>query len=64
MLVMTLGALTPPIGLNLFTMKGMARDIPMSDIYKGAFPFIIAAVVSITIVFLLPGLASWLPNRF
>jgi len=64
MLVMTLGALTPPIGLNLFTMKGMAPEIPMEAIYKGALPFVIASIVVIVIVFLVPGFATYLPNHF
>ena len=62
LLVMTVGTLAPPIGLNLFTMKGMAPDIPMSAIYKGAFPFVAATVVVILIVYFFPPLAIWLPN--
>jgi tripartite ATP-independent transporter DctM subunit len=61
-LTLNLGALTPPVGLNLFTMKGMAQDIPIGTIYRGAIPFIIAAVVVIAIVFVVPSLATWLPN--
>jgi tripartite ATP-independent transporter DctM subunit len=61
-LTLNLGALTPPVGLNLFTMKGMAPDIPIGTIYRGAFPFIIAAVVVIAIVFVIPILATWLPS--
>jgi tripartite ATP-independent transporter DctM subunit len=61
-LVLTLGTLTPPVGINLFTMKGMAPDIPIGTIYRGAIPFVIAAVVVIVIVFLFPPLATWLPG--
>jgi tripartite ATP-independent transporter DctM subunit len=61
-LTLNLGALTPPVGLNLFTMKGMAPDIPIGTIYRGALPFIVAAVVAIAIVFLVPSLATWLPS--
>jgi C4-dicarboxylate transporter DctM subunit len=61
-LTLNLGALTPPVGLNLFTMKGMAQDIPIGTIYRGAIPFIMAAVVIIAIVFLVPSLATWLPG--
>jgi tripartite ATP-independent transporter DctM subunit len=61
-LTLNLGALTPPVGLNLFTMKGMAPDIPIGTIYRGALPFIVAAVLVIAIVFLVPILATWLPG--
>lgn len=62
LLTLNLGALTPPVGLNLFTMKGMAPDIPIGTIYRGAFPFIVAAVLVIAIVFVVPILATWLPG--
>jgi tripartite ATP-independent transporter DctM subunit len=61
-LVLILGTLTPPVGINLFTMKGMAPEIPIGTIYRGAFPFVGAAVVAIAIVFLVPPLATWLPG--
>ena len=62
LLTLNLGALTPPVGINLFTMKGMAPDIPIGTIYRGAIPFIFAAVVAIAIVFIVPSLATWLPS--
>ncbi|OGO21058.1 MAG: hypothetical protein A2144_13210 [Chloroflexi bacterium RBG_16_50_9] len=61
-LVLILGTLTPPVGINLFTMKGMAPDIPIGTIYRGAIPFVFAAAVVIAIVFLVPPLATWLPG--
>jgi tripartite ATP-independent transporter DctM subunit len=61
-LTLNLGALTPPVGLNLFTMKGMAPDIPIGTIYRGAIRFIFAAVVAIAIIYLIPTLATWLPG--
>lgn len=61
-LVLILGSLTPPVGINLFTMKGMAPEIPMSTIYRGSIPFNIAAIVVIAIVIAFPPLATWLPG--
>jgi C4-dicarboxylate transporter DctM subunit len=61
-LVLIMGSLTPPVGINLFTMKGMAKDIPMGSIYRGALPFIIAGLVVIAILFVAPVLVTWLPN--
>ncbi len=62
LLVLILGSLTPPVGINLFTMKGMAPEIPMGTIYRGAIPFVIAALVVIALIFLFPPLATWLPS--
>jgi tripartite ATP-independent transporter DctM subunit len=62
LLVLILGSLTPPVGINLFTMKGMAPQIPMSVIYRGAIPFVIATVVAIVILILVPSLVTWLPS--
>jgi C4-dicarboxylate transporter DctM subunit len=61
-LVLILGSLTPPVGINLFTMKGMAPDIPMGTIYRGSIPFNIAAAIVIAIVIAFPSLATWLPS--
>jgi TRAP-type C4-dicarboxylate transport system permease large subunit len=61
-LVLILGTLTPPVGINLFTMKGMAPDIPMGVIYKGAIPFTIATILVIAFLFLVPPLITWLPG--
>jgi tripartite ATP-independent transporter DctM subunit len=61
-LVLILGSLTPPVGINLFTMKGMAPEIPMGKIYRGAFPFVIASVVIIAIIIAVPSLVTWLPG--
>lgn len=60
-LVINLGALTPPVGLILFVYKGMAKDVPMGSIYRGALPFVLGAVLAVALVFLIPALANWLP---
>lgn len=62
MLVMALGTLTPPVGINLFTMRAMAKDVPISTIYSGVLPFVLATLVVIGIVFAVPSLATWLPG--
>jgi len=60
-MVMELGLITPPIGLNLFVIKSMVKDISMKTIYKGIIPFIIADITRIIIVILLPGIVLFLP---
>jgi TRAP-type C4-dicarboxylate transport system permease large subunit len=57
-----LGALTPPIGINLFVFKGMFKAVPMSIIYRGALPFTLGTVVAIVIMFLAPPIITWLPG--
>jgi TRAP-type C4-dicarboxylate transport system permease large subunit len=57
-----LGSLTPPVGIVLFVMKGIAKDIPMGTIYKGALPFVVGSVLAMAIVFVAPSLATWLPT--
>lgn len=61
-IAMNLGNLTPPVGINLFVLKGMQKDILMSDIYKGSMPFFIGTVVTLVIMFLFPAISTWLPS--
>ena len=63
-LVMTIevGMITPPIGMNVFVLHGVAGNIPLKTIFKGIFPFFYADVVRIVIVILIPPLALWLPG--
>jgi tripartite ATP-independent transporter DctM subunit len=54
--------LTPPFGWSLFFLKGVApKGVTTMDIYRGAVPFIGLQIVAVALVFLLPGLATWLP---
>ncbi|NNU81727.1 TRAP transporter large permease subunit [Halovulum dunhuangense] len=55
--------LTPPFGWSLFFLKGVApKEVTTLDIYKGAIPFIGLQFVALALVFLFPGLATWLPE--
>jgi len=61
-LVMELGAIAPPVGLNCFIIQGVSRDIPLGTIYKGALPFVAAILVGIVIIALFPQIVLFLPN--
>jgi len=61
-MVVELGMITPPIGMNVFVIKGMAPDVKLSSIYKGVMPFVIAQLILILIMFLLPEIILWLPE--
>ena len=59
---MELGAISPPVGLNCFIIQGISKDIPLTTVYKGALPFMLTIFVGIAILYLVPGLATWLPS--
>ncbi|MDD5126700.1 MAG: TRAP transporter large permease subunit [Dehalococcoidales bacterium] len=60
---MEMAFLTPPFGLDLFYMKGIApKDVSMGDIYRAALPFVVLQLFGMITVMALPQLALWLPN--
>lgn len=61
LVVVELGLITPPLGLNIFVIKSMAPDVPTSDIYRGVFPFIGSELVRLLILLFLPMVSLWLP---
>lgn len=56
------GLLTPPVGLNLFVIQAQASDVPLTAIYRGIVPFLAAPFILIVLLFLFPGLALWWPR--
>jgi TRAP-type C4-dicarboxylate transport system permease large subunit len=56
------GMIAPPVGLNVFVISGMVKDVPMADIYRGILPFLAAMVLLLGILMVLPDLALWLPR--
>ncbi len=60
---MEAGCITPPFGINLYVVKGIAPDVPMSRILLGSMPFLAILLLGIVIVSLFPELALWLPGR-
>ena len=52
--------ITPPVGMNVFVLKGVLRDVPLSTIFKGVLPFWIADIFRLTFIILVPGLSLWL----
>lgn len=57
-----LGLITPPIGINLFVMRSVAPDVPISKIIRGVIPFISVDIVRIALVALFPVIALFLPE--
>lgn len=55
--------LTPPIGLSCFVVAAVRRDIPLSDVFRGSMPFVIADFIAIGIFIAWPETVTWLPDR-
>jgi C4-dicarboxylate transporter, DctM subunit len=58
-IVMEMGLIHPPVGLNIFVIKSIAPDIPLSDVVWGVMPFVVLMTVSIVLLCLFPGIATW-----
>ena len=57
------GLLTPPVGLNVYAVKGVAgKDIALEDLFKGSFPFFLAMVAAVALSMIYPPLITWLPG--
>lgn len=57
-----MGVLTPPVGVNVFVIKGIAPDVPLETIFKGIFPFLGALIILTIIVMFFPQIATYLPS--
>ncbi|MFC1910818.1 TRAP transporter large permease subunit [Chloroflexota bacterium] len=60
--VMEMAGITPPIGINVFVIKGIAKDVDMYTIFRGVVPFLIADVAEIALLIAIPQLSLWLPS--
>ncbi|MFH1804792.1 MAG: TRAP transporter large permease [Pseudomonadota bacterium] len=59
---MEIGLITPPVGLNLYVINGIAPDIRLQTILRGAMPYVLCMVVAILILCFVPEIATWLPD--
>lgn len=57
------GCLTPPVGYNLFVLKGIVPEVPMEEIIRGVMPFIVMYLVGMALVMIFPQLSLWLPGK-
>ena len=58
--VVEVGLIPPPVGMNVFVINGMARDVPMWDSFKGVMPFLISDLLRIVLLVAFPGITLWL----
>lgn len=61
-LVIELGLITPPIGINVFVVNAMVGNVPLSAVFKGVLPFVVAMLAVLVLLILVPDLAVYLPN--
>jgi C4-dicarboxylate transporter, DctM subunit len=61
-MVVALGVITPPVGMNVFIIKGVAKNVPIETIFKGVMPFVIAVFACIVLLMIFPQIATFLPN--
>jgi TRAP-type C4-dicarboxylate transport system permease large subunit len=60
--VVQIGLIAPPVGLNVFVIGGMARDVPLTAIYRGVMPFLAMQIVLLVLLTLWPRMALLLPG--
>jgi tripartite ATP-independent transporter DctM subunit len=61
-LVVGMGVITPPVGMNVYVIKGIKPDIPLETIFKGIWPFLGAVTVCIVLLMLFPSIVTFLPS--
>ena len=60
LIVVEVGLITPPVGMNLFIINGMARDIPIGQTFRGALPFVTTDIIRVAILASFPSITLWL----
>ena len=61
-IVMELGLIHPPVGLNLFVIKNIAPDIPLRDVVWGVMPFVVLMILAVIVLCVFPEIATWFAN--
>ncbi|TNF09501.1 MAG: TRAP transporter large permease [Gammaproteobacteria bacterium] len=61
-IVLEMGMISPPVGINVFIVKGIAPDVPMGQIFRGIWPFWFAMALMILLLVLVPEIATYIPD--
>jgi C4-dicarboxylate transporter, DctM subunit len=61
-LISQIAVVTPPVGVNVYVIKGIAPDVPIERIFRGTFPFMVAMVILLAGIICFPHLVLWFPN--
>ena len=62
-IVIEMGLITPPVGINVFVVKGVASGVPMATIFRGVLPFWFAMAACLLLLILFPEIALYLPSQ-
>ena len=62
LIVVELGLITPPVGMNIFIINSMARDVPMRQTFIGIVPFIITDLLRVALLVSLPAIVLFVPH--
>lgn len=62
-IVIEIGLVTPPVGMNLFVIRAVSPEVSISDLYRGVLPFLAAPILLIALMLLFPEIALWLPEQ-
>lgn len=61
-LCVAMGVITPPVGMNVYIIKGLATDVPLENIFRGVMPFLAAVIICILLLLIFPQAVLFLPN--
>jgi C4-dicarboxylate transporter, DctM subunit len=61
-LVTQMGTITPPVGVCVYVVGGIERDVPLESVFKGSMPFLVGMILAALIVLAVPQIATWLPG--
>jgi TRAP-type C4-dicarboxylate transport system permease large subunit len=61
-IVMEMGLIHPPVGLNLFVIRNVAPDISLSEVIWGTLPFVLLMMAAVLLLCFVPEISTWLPN--
>jgi len=61
-LVAGMGNITPPVGMNVYIIKGVAKDVPLEVIFKGIWPFLFCLIIAVGLIMIFPQIALFLPS--
>jgi TRAP-type C4-dicarboxylate transport system permease large subunit len=59
---MEIGFVHPPLGMNIFVIQGIAKDLSLGTIFRGVIPFLVADFLHLALLIAVPAMALWLPG--
>jgi tripartite ATP-independent transporter DctM subunit len=62
-IVLEMGLISPPVGINVFIVKGLVPDVPMTEIFTGILPFWVAMLICVALLVIFPDIATFIPNN-